>query len=99
MTYATIQEVNTSIMFSNFTNEQLNSIVSAVQYARTQLGKEKIRSFTKGDAVKFHSVKRGVTMTGTVSKVAIKYVTVREGGTNKLVSGLWRVPANMLEAA
>jgi hypothetical protein len=30
MTYATIQEVNTSIMFSNFTNEQLNSINDAV---------------------------------------------------------------------
>ena len=93
MTYATIQEVNTSIMFSNFTNEQLNSIVDAVQYARAQLRKEKIRTFTKGDTVKFHSVKRGVTVTGTVTKVAIKYVTVKDG------TMLWRVPANMLEAA
>ena len=93
MTYATIQEVNTSIMFSNFTNEQLNSIVDAVQYARAQLRKEKIRTFTKGDTVKFHSVKRGVTVTGTVTKVAIKYVTVKDGAM------LWRVPANMLEAA
>jgi LysM repeat protein len=91
--YATIQEVNTAIMFGNFTNEQLNSIVSAVQYARAQLGKEKIRSFTKGDTVKFHSTKRGVTVTGTVTKVAIKYVTVKDGAM------LWRVPANMLEAA
>ena len=93
MTYATIQEVNTSIMFSNFSNEQLNSIVDAVKYARTQLGKEKIRSFTKGDTVKFHSVKRGITVTGTVTKVAIKYVTVKDG------LSLWKVPANMLEAA
>jgi LysM repeat protein len=91
--YATIQEVNTAIMFGNFTNEQLNSIVSAVQYARAQLGKEKIRTFTKGDTVKFHSTKRGVTVTGTVTKVAIKYVTVKDGAM------LWRVPANMLEAA
>jgi len=93
MTYATIQEVNTSIMFSNFTNEQLNSIVDAVQYARAQLRKEKIRTFTRGDTVKFHSTKRGVTVTGTVTKVAIKYVTVNDGAM------LWRVPANMLEAA
>ena len=93
MTYATIQEVNTAIMFGNFTNEQLNSIVSAVQYARAQLGKEKIRTFTKGDTVKFHSTKRGVTVTGTVTKVAIKYVTVKDGVM------LWKVPANMLEAA
>ena len=92
MTYATIQEVNTAIMFGNFTNEQLNSIVSAVQYARAQLGKQKIRTFTKGDTVKFHSTKRGVTVTGTVTKVAIKYVTVKDGVM------LWKVPANMLEA-
>jgi hypothetical protein len=92
MSYATIQEVNTSIMFSNFTNEQLNSIVSAVQYARAQLGKEKIREFRKGDSVKFTSTKRGVTVIGTVEKVAIKYVTVRENNS------LWKVPANMLES-
>ena len=91
--YATIQEVNTSIMFSNFTNEQLDSITSAVQYARAQLRAVKIRSFTRGDTVKFHSTKRGVTVTGTVTKVAIKYVTVKDGVT------LWKVPANMLEAA
>jgi hypothetical protein len=91
--YATIQEVNTSIMFSNFTNEQLDSITSAVQYARAQLRAVKIRLFTKGDTVKFHSIKRGVTVTGTVTKVAIKYVTVKDGVT------LWKVPANMLEAA
>ena len=93
MTYATIQEVNTAIMFGNFTNDQLTSIVNAVQYARAQLGKQKIRTFTKGDTVKFHSTKRGVTVTGTVTKVAIKYVTVKDGVM------LWRVPANMLEAA
>ena len=92
MTYATIQEVNTAIMFSNFSNEQLDSITSAVQYARAQLRAVKIRSFTKGDTVKFHSIKRGVTVTGTVTKVAIKYVTVKDGVT------LWKVPANMLEA-
>ena len=93
MAYATIQEVNTSIMFSNFSNEQLDSITSAVQYARAQLRAVKIRSFTKGDTVKFHSIKRGVTVTGTVTKVAIKYVTVKDGVV------LWKVPANMLEAA
>ena len=93
MTYATIQEINTSIMFSNFSNEQLNSISDAVNYARAQLRATKIRSFTKGDTVKFHSTKRGVTVTGIVTKVAIKYVTVKDGAM------LWRVPANMLEAA
>jgi hypothetical protein len=94
MTYATIQEVNTAIMFGDFTNEQLNSIVSAVQYARAQLGKQKIREFRKGDTVKFTSAKRGgLVVQGIVTKVAIKYVTVKDGVM------LWKVPANMLEAA
>lgn len=79
-------------MFGTFTNDELTSIVNAVQWARAQLGKQKIRTFTKGDTVKFHSTKRGVTVTGTVTKVAIKYVTVKDGVM------LWKVPANMLEA-
>jgi hypothetical protein len=40
--------------------------------------------------VNFDSVKLGRNVTGVVIKIAIKYVTV------KTVSGLWRVPANML---
>lgn len=88
-----IQQINSAIMFGSFTDTELSSILSAVQYAKAQLRKEKIRSFTKGDTVKFHSTKRGVTVTGTVTKVAIKYVTVKDGVV------LWRVPANMLEAA
>jgi hypothetical protein len=93
MTYATIQQINSAIMFGNFTNDQLTSINDAVLYARAQLRSVKIREFTKGDTVKFHSTKRGVTVTGTVTKVAIKYVTVKDGVV------LWKVPANMLEAA
>jgi hypothetical protein len=88
-----IKEINSAIMFGSFTDSELSSILSAVQYAKAQLRKEKIRSFTKGDTVKFYSSKRGVTVTGTVTKVAIKYVTVKDGAV------LWRVPANMLETA
>jgi hypothetical protein len=88
-----IKQINSAIMFGTFTNTELDSIMSAVQYARAQLRAVKIRSFTKGDTVKFHSTKRGVTVTGTVTKVAIKYVTVKDGVI------LWKVPANMLEAA
>jgi small-conductance mechanosensitive channel len=99
MTYATIQEINTSIIAGNFTNEQLTSIGDAIRYARTQLSQTKIREFRKGDTVKFTSAKRGVTIVGTVEKVAIKYVTVREASKGTITSGLWKVPANMLEAA
>ena len=93
MEQLSIQQINSAIMFGNFTNDQLTSINDAVLYARAQLRSVKIREFTKGDTVKFHSIKRGVTVKGTVTKVAIKYVTVKDGVT------LWKVPANMLEAA
>ena len=90
---STIQQVNSKIMFGEFTNSELDSIIDAVKFAKASLRKHNIRQFAKGDTVKFHSTKRGMTMSGTVSKIAIKYVTVTTP------QGWWKVPANMLEAA
>ena len=90
---STIQDVNSAIMFGDFTNEQLNSIAQAIKYRRAQLTKEKVRSFWNGDNVKFVNPKTGRVHVGVVAKVKIKYITVREGNTN------WNVPANMLEEA
>ena len=89
----TIQEVNSSIMFGNFTNEQLDSIIQAVKYRRAQIAKANVRQFWNGDSVKFVHPKTGRVHVGVVAKVKIKNITVREGNTN------WNVPANMLEAA
>ena len=88
---ATIQEINSSIMFGDFTNEQLNSIVAALKFRRAQLTKIKVRSFFNGDNVKFVHPKTGRVHLGVVSKVKIKFVSVREGNTT------WNVPANLLE--
>ena len=85
-----IQEINGAILQGSFTNDELSSIIDAVKYARAQLTQQKKRSFRIGDTVKFTSTNRGITVFGTVKKSAIKYVTVRS------VSGLWKVPANML---
>ena len=85
-----LQEINRYIRFANFTNDELNSVIEAVKFARVQLGKQSIRALSIGDNVNFNSVKLGRNVTGVVTKIAIKYVTV------KTVSGLWRVPANML---
>ncbi len=93
MQTATIQQINSSIMFGTFTNDQLDSVMSAVKYARAQLNKQIKRSLRTGDKVKFYSSKRGLLVIGTVEKVAIKYVTVTSP------QGRWKVPANMLEAA
>jgi hypothetical protein len=90
---STIQQINSAIMFGNLSNVELESVISAVKYARAQLTKQKTRSFGPGDSVKFTSNRNGLTYIGTVSKVKIKYILVKTPG------GLFNVPANMLEAA
>ncbi len=87
----TIQDVNSAIMFGNFTNEQLNSIISAIKFRRAQVTKETKRSMMLGDQVKFVHPKTGRTHFGVVAKIKNKNISVREGNTN------WNVPANMLE--
>jgi hypothetical protein len=88
-----IKDVNSAIIAGNFTNDELSSIIDAVKFARSQLTQKTKRGLMLGDAVKFTSTKNRMTYSGTVSKIAIKYVTVRT------TQGLWKVPANMLEVA
>jgi len=78
------------LVAGNFTNEDLSKITEALKYARAQLTKRTKASLMLGDNVNFHNSKQGRDYTGTVVKIAQKYVTVRT------VAGLWRVPANML---
>ncbi len=85
-----ISQINTAIIQGEFTNMQLNSIADAVKFARVRLAESTKRGLRLGDNVQFTSTKTGMTMTGFVTKIAIKYVTV------KTLGGLWRVPANML---
>ncbi len=90
---STIQQINSAIMFGNLSNVELESVISAVKFARASLAKQNKRTFQLGDSVKFTSNRNGLTYTGTVRKVKIKYVLVNTNG------GLFNVPANMLEAA
>jgi exosome complex RNA-binding protein Csl4 len=92
----TIQDINSTIISGQFTNDQLNSIVTAVTFARNQLAQKTRFTLVKGSAVKFTSSKSGQTVIGTVEKVNRKFVIVKENGK---AFGNWRVPANMLEAA
>ena len=87
----TIQEVNQAIMFGDWTNVELTSIIDAVRWRKATLAKLTKASLAVGDNVNFTSSKTGMNVTGVVMKIAIKYVTV------KTAQGLWRVPANMLE--
>jgi uncharacterized protein YqjF (DUF2071 family) len=95
MSYATIQQINSGIMFGNLTNDELDSVVMAVKYARAQLGKARMRSINVGSQVTFFSTRRNTTVSGLVKKIGRKYVTV-EDQSNRVV---WNVPANMLAIA
>jgi small-conductance mechanosensitive channel len=86
----TVQEINQAIMFGDFTNVELMSMIDAVKWKRATLAKLTKASLSIGDNVNFTSTKTGQNVTGVVMKIAIKYVTVRTA------TGLWRVPANML---
>ena len=86
-----VQEINRAIINGKFTNDELSSIIDAVKFNRSQLARTVKRGLMLGDNVNFNSVKLGKNVTGVVTKIAIKYVTVRTA------NGLWRVPANMLE--
>ena len=85
-----IKQVNSAIMFGTWTDIELRSMIDAVKWNRAQLVQQTKRSLCIGDNVNFTSSKTGLNVTGVVTKIAIKYVTVNT------VKGLWRVPANML---
>jgi hypothetical protein len=85
-----VQDINTALVTGSFTNDQLQSVIDAVKFARSRLAQTTKWSLRVGDNVNFTSSKTGQNLTGVVMKIAIKYVTV------KTIQGLWRVPANML---
>ena len=88
-----IKQVNSAIMFGTWTDTELSSMIDAIKFARAGLQKQIKRTLTVGATVEWHSPKRGVTGRGMVTKIAQKYVTVKEGNY------LWKVPANMLTLA
>jgi hypothetical protein len=85
-----VDRINSAIIQGNLTNDELTTVIEAVKYARSRLQKQVKNALMIGDNVNFTSTKTGQNVTGFVTKIAIKYVTVRT------VNGLWRVPANML---
>ena len=89
-----ILQVNQAIMFGTFTNTELDSIISAVKFARSGIANQNKRAMTVGTIVKFTSSRTGAPVTGTVKKINRKFIIVSENGF-----GNWRVPANMLTVA
>lgn len=87
----TISEINHEIMQGSFTNDQLDSIASAIKYRRRQVGLEIKRTIRVGDQVRFYHPKLGRDLLGPVRSVKIKNIVVATA------SGTYRVPANLLE--
>ena len=90
--FTDLVDIRSTIVSGQLTNAELDTIQTAVIFARSQLAKQKVRTFNKGVMVKFTSNRNGQFYVGTVEKVGIKNITVRTA------VGLYRVPANMLES-
>jgi hypothetical protein len=89
---STIQEIKAAIISSNLSIDQLNEVVEAVKYARTQLGRQVARTISIGSNVRFTG-RDGKVFTGTVQGIKIKNAVVQTA------VGRYRVPMSLLEAA
>lgn len=87
-----VSQINTAIIQGTFTNAELSSMIDAVKFAKSKLTSQVKFTISKGSSVKFTSNRNGITYSGTVEKVAIKFATVNTQ------AGRYRVPMNMLEA-
>ena len=81
---------DTMALVHNMTSDQVNQLVDAVKLRRNRINQNAIRTVQVGDRVQFTG-RNNTTVTGSVTKKAIKYVTVDTGAQR------WKVPANMLE--
>ena len=77
-----ISQINQAIISGTFTNDQLDSIMQAIKFARNQLAAKAKFTLVKGSQVKFTSSKSGQTVIGSVEKVNRKFVIVKTGQGN-----------------
>lgn len=89
---ATVRTVNTAILSSNFTNEELNSIARAINMARTELARKTASTLSVGSKVTFVDSRNNRVLSGTVTSIKIKNAVVDIGAAK------YRVPMNMLTA-
>ena len=88
-----ISDMTFQIMTGKLTNDELNALSQAIKFAREQLTAVNACSLRVGQCVKFTNSRSGKTIAGVVHKINRKNVLVKTEVT------VWRVPANMLEAA
>jgi hypothetical protein len=79
------------IAIQKMNNDELNAVVRAIKLRRTYLARQSANTFQVGDTVNFAA--RGMQVVGTVTKVNVKTVQVRQN--NSLT--LWKVHASLLK--
>ena len=89
----TANDIARAIIAGNFKVAELDEISQALLFQRNQLTRRNTGQLVLGTQVRWNSGKLGITMTGSVTKVGRKFVTV------STARGAWRVPAHMLERA
>ena len=77
-------------LIHNMNPDQIGQVVDAIKLRRNRINKQSINTIQVGDRVQFTG-RGGSTVKGSVTKKAIKYVTVDTGAQR------WKVPDNMLE--
>jgi tRNA(Ile2) C34 agmatinyltransferase TiaS len=88
---ADLRNILIDIRTGDLTNDDLNLIIEAVKFKRTQNGREAARTLRIGEQVTFTG-KNG-TVVGRLEQIKIKKAIVVSGMTR------WNVPLSMLEAA
>jgi tRNA(Ile2) C34 agmatinyltransferase TiaS len=91
MKMADLRSILIDIRNGTLTNDDLNLIIEAVKFKRTQNGREAARTLRIGEQVTFTG-KNG-TVVGRLEQIKIKKAIVVSGFTR------WNVPLSMLEAA
>lgn len=89
MTVTTDKFNETIGLVHSMDQDQVNALVDAIKLRRNRINNTAMHTVQVGDNVQFTG-RGGNTVTGKVTKKAIKYVTVDTG------MGRWKVPANML---
>jgi hypothetical protein len=84
------RDICAAIRAGTFTNDDINAMVRAIQFARAQLAQEVKREIYPGLTVYFRN-RAGSRVIATVESVKIKNAIV------STANGRYRVPCNMLE--
>jgi len=85
-----VRDILVNIRNSNLNNDDLNLIIEAVKFKRSQNGRQAARTLKIGEQVSFNG--RNGPVVGRLEQIKIKKAIVVSGMTR------WNVPLSMLES-